>query len=103
MKRLGRWYDASLSNKSQVEDLRQETRQYAEIAGEAAQQGWSTRLRPIEICARGFVARSVTSLLSEPGIYGRSLRQAVSNMSLAAERASEWLWLRRKHTFWGAS
>ena len=37
------------------------------------------------------------------GICGRSLRQAVSNMSVAAERASEWLWVRRKHTSWGAS
>ena len=73
------------------------------MAGEAAQRGWSMRLRPVEISARGFVARSATSLLSELGICGRSLRQAVSNMSLAAERAGEWLWVRRKHSFWGAS
>ena len=41
---------------------------YAEMAGEAVQRGWSTRLRPIEIGAWGFVARSATSLLSELGI-----------------------------------
>jgi hypothetical protein len=76
---------------------------YAEMAEEAAQRGWSSRLRPIEIGARGFVARSAISLLTELGICGRSLRQAVSNMSVAAERASEWLWVRRKHTSWGAS
>ena len=76
---------------------------YAEMAGEAAQRGWSTPLRPIEIGVRGFVARSAISSLTELGICGRSLRQAVSNMSLAAERASEWLWVRRKHTSWGAS
>ncbi|KAK0145224.1 hypothetical protein N1851_015879 [Merluccius polli] len=74
---------------------------YTEIAEEAAQRGWSVRLRPIEIGARGFVARSAISLLSELGIRGRSLRQVVSSMSLAAERASEWLWVRRSSTSWG--
>ena len=44
-------------------------------------------LRPIEISPWGFVARSAISLLSELGICGQSLRQAVSNMSLAAEQA----------------
>jgi len=76
---------------------------YTEIAEEAAKRGWSARLRPIEIGARGFVARSAIGLLSELGICGRSLRQVVSNMSLAAERASEWLWVRRNYPSWGAS
>ena len=39
----------------------------------------------------GFVAGSATSLPSELGICGQSLRQAVSSMSLAAERAM-WQW-----------
>ena len=43
---------------------------YTEMAGEAAQRGWSTRLRPVEISVRGFVASSATSLLSELGIFG---------------------------------
>ena len=51
---------------------------YAEMAGVAVQRGSSTQLRPIEIGAQGFVARSATTLLSELGICGRSLRQAVS-------------------------
>ena len=43
---------------------------YTEMSGEAAQRGWSTRLRPIEIGARGFVAKSAISWLSELGICG---------------------------------
>ena len=49
------------------------------------------------------VARSATSLLAVLGISGPSLRQVDCNMSLGAERASEWLWVNRKHTSWGAS
>ena len=70
------------------------------MSGEAAQRGWSTRLRPIEIGAQGFMARSAISLLSELGICG-SLRQTVSNMSLAAERASEWRVGKEKTYFLG--
>ena len=47
---------------------------YTEMAEEAAQRGCSTRLRPIEIGARGFMARSAISLLSELGVCGQSLR-----------------------------
>ena len=75
---------------------------YAEMAAEAEQRGWRARVRPVEVGCRGFVAKSVIALLTELGIRGRCLKLAVSNMSLAAERASEWLWLRRKHPSWGA-
>ena len=43
---------------------------YTEMSGKAAQRGWSTRLRPIEIGVQGFVAKSAISWLSELGICG---------------------------------
>ena len=86
-----------------VEEANERKRdRYAELAEQAEQRGWSARVRPVEVGCRGFVARSTTALLCELGIRGKEQRVAVKNMSLAAERASQWLWLRRTHAGWGA-
>ena len=65
---------------------------YAELVGEAAHRGWSARLSPVKVGCCDFVAKSTVSLLNELDIRGQNLRHTVENMSLAAERASEWLW-----------
>ena len=85
-----------------VEANERKKAKYAEMAAEAEQRGWKARLRPVEVGCRGFVAKSVFALLTELGVRGRSLKLAIRNMSQAAERASEWLWLRRKHATWGS-
>ena len=58
----------------------------------------------MEVGCHGFVAKSAktVSLLNEFGIRGKNLRCTVKNMSLAAERASEWLWLKRNDVIWSA-
>lgn len=47
----------------------------------------------MEVGGCGFEATSTLPLLSESGVRGQKLRHTVGNISMAAERASEWLWL----------
>ena len=67
---------------------------YAELVAEAREQGWQAHTRPVEIDVRGFVAKSTTTLLLDFGFRGRSLKGALKELSEAAEKASQWLWLR---------
>lgn len=48
------------------------------------------------LAVRGFVGRSVFSLLTEVGIKGWSLTQAMKNMADSAASSSKWLWVRGK-------
>lgn len=73
---------------------------YAELAAEAQDRGWKTEVRPVEVGCRGFVAVSTTRLLGDLGIRGQSLRQAIKAMSEAAERSSQWLWIKRQDSCW---
>ena len=76
---------------------------YAELLEEAAQRGWRARLRPVEVGCCGFVAKCGLSLLSELSIKGQNLRRTAKNMSLAAETANEWLWLKRNDVTWSVA
>ena len=73
---------------------------YAELAADAEQRGWKACVRPVEVGCRGFVGRSATSLLKEMGINGQAQRQTIKALSSAAERASQWLWIRRRDNSW---
>ena len=73
---------------------------YADITAEAEQRGWRTKLLPVEVGCRGFVATSTTRLLKTMGVRGQAFRQAVKSLSEAAERSSNWLWLKRKDPNW---
>jgi len=42
------------------------------LGAEAEQRGWKVRIRPVEVGCRGFVAKSVVSLLRELGGSGQS-------------------------------
>ena len=75
---------------------------YSDIAAEAEQRGWRTQVLPVEVGCRGFVATSTTKLLKSMGIRGQALRQAVKLLAEAAERGSNWLWMKRKDPIWAA-
>ncbi|XP_063058330.1 uncharacterized protein LOC134451862 [Engraulis encrasicolus] len=73
---------------------------YAELAADAEQQGWKAIVLPVEVGCRGFVGRSVTSLLKDMGIRGQAQRQSIKALARAAEKASQWLWIRRRDNTW---
>ncbi|MGH0170266.1 UNVERIFIED_CONTAM: hypothetical protein FKN15_058565 [Acipenser sinensis] len=75
---------------------------YAQLATEAEQRGWRVRVYPVEVGCRGFVAHSTTRFLRDVGFSGQELRRTVKNLSEAAEKSSNWLWLRRKDSGWGS-
>lgn len=76
---------------------------YAELAAEATQRGWNTKVYPVEVGCRGFVASSTIRLLKELGIHGQALRKTIRSLSEAAERSSRWIWLKRKDPCWAPS
>ncbi|MGH0138791.1 UNVERIFIED_CONTAM: hypothetical protein FKN15_001753 [Acipenser sinensis] len=75
---------------------------YAQLATEAEQRGWRVRVYPVEVGCRGFVAHSTTQFLRDVGFSGQELHRTVKNLFEAAERISNWLWLRRKDSVWGS-
>ncbi len=75
---------------------------YSDLAAEAVQRGWRTQLLPVEVGSRGFVAMATTRLLKGLGVRGQALQQAISLLSEAAERSSNWLWIKRKDPKWAA-
>ena len=74
---------------------------YAELGAEAELRGWKVRVCPVEVGCRGFVARSVVSLVRELGASGQSVRKIVKDMSDEAARSSQWIWMRRSNGSWG--
>uniref|UniRef100_A0A3P9H1W7 Reverse transcriptase domain-containing protein n=1 Tax=Oryzias latipes TaxID=8090 RepID=A0A3P9H1W7_ORYLA len=75
---------------------------YAELAADAKEQGWSVKVRPVEVGCRGFVATSTPRLLREMGVRGKAQRQAIKDLSQAAEKGSQWLWIKRKDLTWAS-
>lgn len=73
---------------------------FAELATDARQQGWNVKVRPVEVGCRGFVATSTSRLLREMGLQGKAHQQAVKDLSAAAEKESQWLWVKRKDSAW---
>lgn len=70
---------------------------YADLAADAQQQGWNAK-----VGCRGFIATSTSRLLRDMGVRGKAHRQAVKDLSKAAEKGSQWLWTRRKDPTWGS-
>ena len=73
---------------------------YSELASEMKDNGWNTSVCPVEVTARGFVAKSTINLLKELGFRGRGLRQITKDLSTKAEYTSRFLWLMRKEKNW---
>lgn len=51
---------------------------------------------PVDVGCCGFVATSTTRLLKDLGIHCQALCETIKATSEAAERGSQWLWLKRK-------
>ena len=54
----------------------------------------------MEVGVRGFPAQSVHHLLSVLGVKGKERSTIVKNISEAAERASNWLWIKSGQVNW---
>lgn len=46
---------------------------FAELAAEAKECGWNTKVHPVEVGCRGFVASSTIRLLKDLGSHGQAL------------------------------
>lgn len=59
---------------------------YAALAAEVKQRGWNTKVYPVEVGCRGFVASSTIRLWEGLRCHGQALRKTM-------ERSSQWIWL----------
>ena len=63
-------------------------------ASRAMSNEWLAGNMPaVEVGCRGFNARSMSKALSSIGISGAGKRKALKNITTAAERATNWLWI----------
>ena len=69
---------------------------YAGLVSDCQQAGWRARCLPVEVGCRGFAAHSLTRAFRSLGIEGERRRRAIRGTTDAAERASRWLWLKRR-------
>ncbi len=75
---------------------------YSDLAVECREGGWTTTIHPVEVGCRGFVGKSAIQLLRAAGTTRISLRRAIKELAEEAEKASYWLWLRRRDMNWGS-
>lgn len=73
---------------------------YVELAAESEQNGQKSRVSPVEVGCSGFIGKSTTRLLKDMGIRGQAQCQALKALSGAAERARQWLWIKRRGNIW---
>ncbi len=76
---------------------------YADLVTECRESGWSVRLYPVEVGARGFVGRSSSCLLQVLELWRATLSRSTKELSEEAEKASNWLWLKRRDKVWGVT
>ncbi|KAJ8393343.1 hypothetical protein AAFF_G00062440 [Aldrovandia affinis] len=76
---------------------------YADLVADCRESGWSVRMYPVEVGARGFVGSSTSRLLRDLELRGARLSKSTKELSEEAEKASHWLWLRRRDKTWGAT
>ena len=75
-------------------------RKYTELQEQCRSRGWSTWLFPVEIGCRGFPAQSLWRMLGKLGIKAGDRKRAVEKLGQAAEKASNWLWMKREEKRW---
>ena len=76
---------------------------YTDLASKIGNRGWDTKIYPVEVGCRGFVATSTITLLRYLGIAGRALCQATKELSNETEFSSRWLWIKRNEKTWTPS
>ncbi len=74
----------------------------SDLTAECRDGGWTATIHPVEVGCRGFVGKSAFQLLRAAGTAGISLRRATKELVKEAEKASYWLWLRRRDRNWGS-
>ena len=73
---------------------------YTKLQEYCKSRGWCTWLFPVEIGCRGFQAQYVWRMLSKLGIKARDRWSAVGRLGQAAEKAPNWLRIKRDEKSW---
>ena len=74
---------------------------YTELASDINQSTmWSASIHPIEVGARGFVARSMFSFLRKIGFSSNNASSTCKKVSLITARCSHHIWLSRDNKKW---
>ncbi|XP_078586276.1 uncharacterized protein LOC144868177 [Branchiostoma floridae x Branchiostoma japonicum] len=73
---------------------------YEELADQCKQQGWRSRVYPVEVGTRGFAGTSLLRLCRDLQIQGKLQSQFVRQVTEEAERSSFVLWIKRKDKCW---
>ena len=68
---------------------------YEPLVEQCRMNGWQAICQAVEVRCRGFNAMSMSKVLTSIGISGALKRKAQKNITSAAERATNWLWIRR--------
>ena len=69
---------------------------YEELVNNCKENGWKTWCFPFEIGCRGFIGRSANRAMSIIGLTGKEKMKMLRDASDQAERASNWLWMKRE-------
>ena len=72
---------------------------YEDLSKQLQGEGYSSKIMPVEVGARGFVAASTFKLLGQLGIKGQKRKAAVKRISEVAEKSSSWLWTKRNENW----
>ena len=73
---------------------------YNELCNEGIDNGWNCICYPVEVGCRGFVATSLVTTLTKLGIRGKERRNVIRKVGDAAEKASNWLWIKKADSVW---
>ena len=86
---------------SRIEEAHERKRlKYDELRSQCIGNGWDCLCLPIEVGCRGFVGTSVVKALTKLGIRGKERRNIIRKVGEAAEKASNWLWMKRADVVW---
>ena len=69
---------------------------YESLRDEVATKGWKMRILPVEVGTRGFVGRSMFTLLRKLGLSGLRIKRTMKSLSECAEKASCAIWAKRQ-------
>ena len=81
----------------------EKTSKYRFLVSLCKKAGWDVKFFAVEVGARGYAGVSLKTCLSSLGIIGPKLKCALSDASVAASKASFWIWLKREELSWDLS
>ena len=86
---------------SRIDEAHERKRlKYVDLQSQCNENGWKTTCFPIEVGCRGFVSTSLVSALGRLGMRGKDRKAVLRKVGEAAERASNWLWIKRNEPVW---